>query len=66
MATAEHEIVYDIATRDELRAELDKLARERMGITGDEFLERWRAGDLDEFSPTVSGVTAVLARLITD
>jgi len=65
MATAEHEIVYDIATRDELRGELEKLARERLGMSADDFLEQWKAGDLDEFSPTVSRV-ALLARLITD
>jgi hypothetical protein len=65
MAIAEHDVIYEHVTRDELLTELDRLARARLGMSGDDFLAQWRAGELDEFSPTVSRL-AVLARLITD
>jgi hypothetical protein len=66
MAIAEHDIAgYDVATRDELRGDLDQLSRELLGLNGEEFLEQWKAGRLDDFSPRVSRV-ALLARLIND
>jgi len=51
-------------TKDELMAALDREARERLGMSGERFLTRYRAGALDTDSPSVSQV-AVLARLIT-
>ena len=51
-------------TPDELRQELDRLARERLGMPADEFLERLKSGELDLESPTVSRL-AILARLLT-
>jgi hypothetical protein len=65
MATVEHDTTYEYTTRDEIRIELDRLARDRLGISGEDFIARWQGGRLDEFSPTVSRI-AVLARLITD
>jgi hypothetical protein len=65
MAILEHDTAYEYTTRDEIHGELDRLARDRLGISGDEFLDQLKAGRLDEFSPTVSRL-AVLARLITD
>jgi len=35
------------ATRDEGRALLDRAARELLRISGDEFLEKWDAGDYE-------------------
>jgi hypothetical protein len=65
VATVEHDIIYEQVTRDELRTEVDRYACERLGMSGEDFLTRWRAGELDEFSPTVSRI-AVLARLLID
>lgn len=66
MAIAERECsTYEIATRDEICAELDRLARERLDMSGEDFLRRLSAGELDEYSPSVSRI-AVLARIIAD
>jgi hypothetical protein len=35
------------ATRDEGRALMDRAARELLRISGDEFLEKWDAGDYE-------------------
>lgn len=66
MAIAERECsTYEIATRDEICAELDRLARERLDMSGEDFLRRLSAGELDEYSPSVSRI-AVLARIFAD
>ena len=66
MAIAGHDIAaYDTATRDELRSDLDQLSRDLLGLSGEEFLEQWKAGKLDDFAPRVSRV-ALLARLVND
>lgn len=49
-------------TGAELHAELDRLAWDRAGISADEFLRRWRAGELDDSEPKIARL-AVLARL---
>jgi ribosome-binding protein aMBF1 (putative translation factor) len=36
-------------TREEGQRILDKRARERFGLSGEEFVRRYRAGDLNEF-----------------
>jgi hypothetical protein len=63
MATAEHDVAFETATRDEIHAELDILTQEALGISADEFIERWSDGDLDSFDPTVARL-GVLARLL--
>jgi len=65
MATAEHEVTYERVTPEEIMVQLDRLARDRLGMSGEEFLAQWRARALDAFSPAVSRI-AVLARLLTD
>ena len=57
--------VEDRLTRAEVRDEIDRAARDQLGMTGDEFFEQWRAGNLDEFEPKIARL-AVLARLLTD
>jgi hypothetical protein len=52
-------------SRGELMAELDRMAQAELGISGDEFLARYRTGKLDKESPAIAQI-AVLARLITD
>lgn len=59
MATIERKTV----TREEVQDELDRLAREELGISADDFLVRYCAGELDLNSPTVLRVS-VLARLL--
>ena len=44
MATVQHERL----TRDQLREQLDVLTREKLGLTADEFVERYQAGSLRE------------------
>jgi hypothetical protein len=63
MATIEHEVVFETATREEIHAELDALAHDAFGLTADEFAQRLESGELDALNPTV-GRLAVLARLI--
>ncbi len=63
MATAEFDVVHVETTRDEIRAELDTLAQQALGISGDDFVTRLNSGGLDAFDPTVARL-AVLARLL--
>jgi len=63
MATAEDHAPSERVTSQELRAELDSLANERLGMSGNQFLQQLRAGELDPYSPRVSRL-AILARLI--
>ncbi len=63
MATVDRHVTVETATRDEILSELDGSARELLGISGDEFLARWRSGELDRSDPAV-GQVGVLARLI--
>lgn len=63
MATVEFDVVRVETTRDEIRAELDQLAREALDISGEEFVTRLNNGGLDAFDPTVARL-AVLARLL--
>ena len=65
MATVEHDSVVEHLTREEIAEELDRYATARLGMSGAEFFERWRAGQLDEFDPKVARL-AVLARFLTD
>lgn len=65
MPTVEFEVVDDRLTRAEIRDELDRAARERLGMSGGEFFTQWKAGKLDEFEPKIARL-AVLARLLTD
>lgn len=59
MATIETERI----SLDELSDQLDALAREKLGISGEEFLHRCRDHSLDMASPGVSRL-AVLGRLL--
>ena len=61
MATVERKTL----TVGEVRKELDERARATLGLGWDEFLARYRAGELDLSSPTVLRLT-VLARLINE
>lgn len=63
MATAEQDVVFQTTTRDELSAELDMLAQESLDLSGEDFIQRWTAGDLDQDDPTVARL-AVFARLL--
>jgi hypothetical protein len=63
MATTD--VLFESLTRDELRDELDRLAQEKLGLSADEFIARYRAGELDLDSPAVLRI-AVLARLLND
>lgn len=63
MATVESDVIHQVATLDEVRDVLDEMAQEALAISGEEFLERWRAGDLDDLDPTVARL-AVFARLL--
>jgi hypothetical protein len=65
MATAEFGAVEDRLTRADIRAVLDDAARERLGMSGEEFFDQWQAGKLDEFEPKIARL-ALLARLLTD
>jgi len=50
-------------TRDQLREQLDVLTREKLGLTADEFVERYQAGSLNLTSASMSNL-AILARLL--
>ena len=63
MATAEFDVIHSTTTRDEIRAELDQLVPDALGMSGEEFLQRWNSGELDSFDPTVARL-AVFARLL--
>lgn len=60
MAAASYEI-----TRDELREELDRQAKALLGISGAEFLDRFRKGALELDAAAVAHL-AVFARLLND
>lgn len=48
-------------TREEGRAFFDCEARERLGMSGDEFLRRWDAGELDwDDAPGISSVAMLI------
>jgi hypothetical protein len=64
MATAEHKPEFETVTRDEVRAELDRAARDTLGISGGDFVRRLSSGELTESAPAVWRL-AVLARLLT-
>ena len=59
MATVQHEKV----TRELLHERLDVLTREKLGLSADEFIDRYKAGTLDLTSAAMSNL-AVLARLL--
>ena len=61
MSTVERELL----TREELRAELDRVARERLGLGVDEFLEQYAAARIDLTSPR-TWRAALLARLLLE
>jgi hypothetical protein len=61
MPTVEHITL----TQEEIRKELDDAAQRVLGLDVDEFLERYRAGELDADDPTVLRLT-ILARLLAD
>jgi hypothetical protein len=63
MTTTEDFAPVERVTTGELRAALDALARERVGLSAEEFIAALKAGELDPYSPTVSRL-AILARLI--
>jgi hypothetical protein len=48
---------------DEIWQELDSLAHERLGMSADEFVAKWRSGGLDPGSGTEARL-AILARLV--
>jgi hypothetical protein len=56
---------FESLTRTEVFEELDRATQEKLGLSGDEFIERYYEGQLDLDSPTVSRL-AVLARLLKD
>ena len=56
-------VSYEHVTKEQLRAELDQLARARYGLTVDEFLDRYRRGEID--GESVEGADLILlARLV--
>lgn len=55
--------VHEKVTRDRLHEQLDELTREKLALSADEFIERYRAGTLDLTSASMSNL-AVLARLL--
>ncbi len=61
MATVERKTL----TVEEVRDALDEGARTTLGLSCDDFLARYRTGDLDLDSPTVLRLT-VLARLLLE
>jgi hypothetical protein len=64
LATAEHDVVFETVSKEELHAELDRLAHVELGMTADTFMAQWAKGDLDPFDPTYSRL-GVLARLLS-
>jgi len=65
MAIVEDDYVpTETVTAGELRAALDSLSSERMGMTADGFIAALEEGQLDPYDPTVAHL-AILARLIT-
>jgi hypothetical protein len=46
----ERERGWRILTPEEGREQFDRAARRRMGISGDEFIRRWDAGEYDEIA----------------
>ena len=56
-------VSYEHVTKDQLRVELDRSAHSRYGLTVDEFLDRYRRGEID--TESVEGADLVfLARLL--
>jgi hypothetical protein len=56
-------VQYETVTVDELRRRLDKLSRQTLGISADDFLERYRTGHL-ETAGARSWRLVLLAQLI--
>jgi hypothetical protein len=50
-------------TQEEIRAELDRLARQKFSLSADEFLDRYEHNRLDLSSPSVARLS-ILARLL--
>lgn len=50
-------------TQEEIRAQLDLLARKKFSLSGEEFLDRYEHNRLDLSSPSVARLT-ILARLL--
>ena len=44
---AELETRWQALTRDEARAQFDQAARENLGMSGQEFVRKWEAGEID-------------------
>ena len=61
MATVEHKTL----THDDVKAELDEGAQAVLGLSADEFIARYQAGDLDLYSVPVLRLS-VLARLLLE
>jgi len=48
-------------TREQGRAMLDRAARDELGMSGDQFLSKWDAGDYDDTDdPAVTRVTMLI------
>ena len=63
MATTEDHVPVERITMRELRAALDSLAQERLGMSAAGFIAALKAGELDPYDPTVARL-AILARLV--
>jgi hypothetical protein len=48
--TTEHDPLPIHLSPEESRAEFDRAVRTLMGISGDEFIERWDAGEFDDIA----------------
>jgi hypothetical protein len=56
-----HEVEVVEASRSEGRAMLDRAAREELGLTGDQFLGKWDAGDYEDADdPAVTRVAMLI------
>jgi hypothetical protein len=49
-------------TRDEILAQIDQVSRKRLGLTAEEALQQWRAGELED--PGAVGDALVLSDLL--
>lgn len=53
---AESDVIVEVMTMEELWEELDRRARELLGISADEFADRYRRGELPD-TPAVNQVS---------
>lgn len=57
----DHEVEVVEVTREQGRAMLDRAARDELGMSGDQFLARWDAGDYEDADdPAVTRVAMLI------